>query len=55
MTRDVLADVICRNIGETLALCPPMIVTEEDVSEIVRRVGRIIERTHEWFRAGNPA
>jgi 4-aminobutyrate---pyruvate transaminase len=47
--------LICRNIGDTLALCPPMIVTEEDVSEIVRRMGRIIDRTHEWVRAGNPA
>lgn len=47
--------LICRNIGDTLALCPPMIVTEDDVSEIVRRMGRIIDRTYDWIRAGNPA
>jgi 4-aminobutyrate--pyruvate transaminase len=39
--------LICRNVGDTLALCPPMIVTETDVDEIVARMGRILDRTAE--------
>ncbi len=40
--------LICRNVGDTLALCPPMIVTESDVDEIVDRMGRILDRTADW-------
>ena len=47
--------LICRNVGDALALCPPLIVTEDDVSEIVHRMGRIVERTHDWVRAGKAA
>lgn len=43
--------LICRAVGDTLALCPPMIVTEDDIGEITSRMRRIVERTHEWIRA----
>ena len=43
--------LICRAVGDTLALCPPMIVTEDDIGEITSRMRRIVERTHEWVRA----
>ena len=39
--------LIIRNVGDTLALCPPMIVTEEDIDQIVHRMGRILDRTAE--------
>ena len=39
--------LIIRNVGDTLALCPPMIVTEDDIDEIVGKMGRILERTAE--------
>lgn len=42
--------LICRNIGDTLALCPPLIVTEADVKEIIKRMTRIVERTEEHVR-----
>lgn len=44
--------LIFRNIGDTLALCPPLIVTESDVDEIVLRMGRVIERTEALVRSG---
>ncbi|WP_334064478.1 aspartate aminotransferase family protein [Limimaricola cinnabarinus] len=40
--------LIIRNVGDTLALCPPMIVTEDDIDEIVDKMGRILERTADW-------
>lgn len=36
--------LIFRAIGDQLALCPPMIVTEDDVSEIIARMGRTLDR-----------
>ncbi|WP_062121101.1 aminotransferase, partial [Aureimonas sp. AU40] len=36
--------LIFRSIGDQLALCPPMIVTQEDVGEIMTRMGRTLER-----------
>ncbi|MCO6188383.1 aspartate aminotransferase family protein [Rhizobium sp. L1K21] len=36
--------LIFRSIGDTLALCPPLIVTESDVDEIMRRMGNALER-----------
>ncbi|MCZ4262068.1 aspartate aminotransferase family protein [Limimaricola sp. G21655-S1] len=39
--------MIIRNVGDTLALCPPLIVTEGDIDEIVARMGRILDRTQD--------
>lgn len=36
--------LIIRAIEDSLALCPPLIVTEDDVAEIVARMRRIVER-----------
>lgn len=44
--------MVIRNVGDTLALCPPLIVTEADVDEIVARMGRILDRTLEKVKAG---
>ena len=41
--------MILRNLGDNLALCPPLIVTEADVAEIVRIMGRILDRTADWL------
>ncbi|MCP1169674.1 aspartate aminotransferase family protein [Limimaricola litoreus] len=40
--------LIIRNVGDTLALCPPMIVTEGNIDEIVGKMGRILDRTADW-------
>ncbi|RWR33055.1 aspartate aminotransferase family protein [Sinirhodobacter populi] len=37
--------LILRAIGDTLALCPPLIVTEADVAEILRIMGVVLDRT----------
>jgi len=43
--------LIFRAVGDTLALCPPLIVTEADIDEIVARMGRALDRTAEWLAA----
>ncbi|MDE4276619.1 aspartate aminotransferase family protein [Phaeobacter gallaeciensis] len=43
--------LIVRAVYETVAFCPPMIVTEEDVSEILARFGRALDKALEWARA----
>ena len=35
--------VMVRNAGDTLALTPPLIVTEDQIGEIVEKVGKAIK------------
>ncbi|MDQ1850608.1 aspartate aminotransferase family protein [Gemmobacter fulvus] len=37
--------IIFRAIGDTLALCPPLIITEDQVAEIVTLMERVLRRT----------
>jgi 4-aminobutyrate--pyruvate transaminase len=41
--------LIIRSIEDSLALCPPLIVTEGDVTEIVGRMRRIVERVGQFI------
>lgn len=43
--------LIFRAVGDTLALCPPLIVTEDDIGEIVHRMGRSLDRAQDWVKA----
>jgi 4-aminobutyrate--pyruvate transaminase len=36
--------LIFRSIGDQLALCPPLIITSSDISEIMARLGRTLDR-----------
>jgi 4-aminobutyrate--pyruvate transaminase len=42
--------VIVRAIGDTLAICPPLIITAAEVDELFDRIGRALDRTEEWVR-----
>ncbi|WP_102225157.1 aspartate aminotransferase family protein [Acidimangrovimonas sediminis] len=42
--------IIFRNLGDSIAVCPPLIVTEADVDEIVRLMGVIIDRAEAWAK-----
>lgn len=42
--------LIIRAIGDTIAFCPPLIATEEDVSRIVSRFGSALEATAHCLR-----
>ena len=47
--------VILRALGDTVAFCPPLIVTESDVDEILERFGRGLEETLAWVETGGGA
>ena len=37
--------LIVRNLVDTIALCPPLIITEAEVDEVVRRFEQALEET----------
>jgi 4-aminobutyrate--pyruvate transaminase len=43
--------LIVRPLGDSVALCPPMILTEEDVVEIIDRLGRSMDDFEVWASA----
>ena len=47
--------VILRALGDTLAFCPPLIVTESDIDEILDRFGRALDDTLAWVETGGGA
>ena len=47
--------LIIRNVRDAIAFCPPMIITEAQVDELVARFARALEETTAWVEAGMPA
>lgn len=47
--------LIIRNVQDSIAFCPPMIITEPQVDELVARFARALEETQAWVAAGMPA
>ncbi|HWK66485.1 MAG TPA: aspartate aminotransferase family protein [Rhizobiaceae bacterium] len=47
--------LIVRNIGDTLAFCPPLIITESQIEDMVQAFERTLEDTVQWIAAGQPA
>ncbi len=45
--------VICRALGDSVAFCPPLVISEDELAEAVERLGRALERlTHELESSG---
>jgi 4-aminobutyrate---pyruvate transaminase len=42
--------VIIRAIGDTLAICPPLIITAAEVDEMFDRIARALDKTEDWAR-----
>ncbi|GJD48626.1 Putrescine--pyruvate aminotransferase [Methylobacterium crusticola] len=47
--------LIVRAIQDTVAFCPPMIITQAEVDELVARFALALEETAAWVGAGMPA
>lgn len=47
--------LITRALGDTLALCPPLVVSADEIDQIVARMTRAVERTHDWIAQTRPA
>ena len=35
--------------GDRIAICPPLIITEEEIDELFDRLTRALDRTAEWI------
>ncbi|KAA0972181.1 aspartate aminotransferase family protein [Aureimonas fodinaquatilis] len=44
--------LIIRAIGDTIAFCPPLIITQSDVADMLARFGRALDDTATYLRAG---
>lgn len=42
--------LICRNLADSLAVCPPLIITESEINEMFDRLERGIDDTEAWVR-----
>ncbi len=42
--------VIVRAIGDTLAICPPLIIKADEVDEMFDRIGRALDKAEAWVR-----
>ncbi len=42
--------LIVRAIGDTIAICPPLIITEDEAGELFARLDRALDATLEWVR-----
>ncbi len=43
--------LICRAVaGTSVAFCPPLIITEEQVDELIEKLGRGLEQTQAWIK-----
>lgn len=38
--------------NDTISICPPLIITPDEIDELFRRLDRALARTQEWLRAG---
>ncbi len=36
--------------GDTVSICPPLVITESEIDEMFDRIGRALDRTHDWAR-----
>ena len=43
--------LICRAVYDTVALCPPLIVTEENIAQILGRLGAALDKGADWARS----
>jgi len=47
--------LIVRNPGDAIALCPPLIITEEEIDQLLERVGKALDETQEWLTSRSAA
>lgn len=46
--------LIVRAIGDSIAFCPPMIITEAEIDEMLRRFALTLDDVTDWVNAGMP-
>ena len=42
------AGLVLRNLGDSVAICPPLIITEAQVDELITKLGKALDQTLDW-------
>ena len=42
--------LIVRNIGDTIAVCPPLVIEESEIGELFDRLERALDDTEAWVK-----
>ena len=42
--------MITRSLGDTLAVCPPLIINEAQIGDLLARYGQALDDTYAWVR-----
>ncbi len=42
--------LITRAIGETLAFCPPLVISAAEIDELLAKLGKALDETHAWLK-----
>ncbi|BBF91760.1 aminotransferase [Blastochloris tepida] len=45
--------VLIRSLGDSMAVCPPLIITPEEIDDLFDRLGRTLDRTLDWAKREN--
>jgi 4-aminobutyrate--pyruvate transaminase len=43
--------LIVRAIGDTISICPPLIMTESEIDELIEKLSRALDRGEQWVRS----
>jgi len=52
VTRAQAHGLIVRNLQDTVALCPPIIISEGEIEELLRKFGKALEETTDALARG---
>ena len=47
--------LIVRNLGDTIAFCPPLIISEDEIDQLLERFGKSLEETAQWMNSRSVA
>ncbi|RRV10824.1 aspartate aminotransferase family protein [Pseudomonas sp. v388] len=45
--------LVVRGIGDVIAFCPPLIISEREIDELISRFAQALEETTQWYYASN--
>ncbi|HLS69013.1 MAG TPA: aspartate aminotransferase family protein, partial [Kiloniellales bacterium] len=47
--------LILRNLGDAIAFCPPLIISEQEIDQLLERFGKSLDETLEWMNSRSVA
>jgi 4-aminobutyrate---pyruvate transaminase len=43
--------MLCRTVGDTFPFCPPLIINEAQIGDMLTRFARVLDDTHSWTKS----